>query len=76
MQADTKCPYQVGDKVLYMPSQKGLVLSANDPPEHRLVVGHAYTIESIQKENYVVVVGYRHPGGALHWTEFTKQDDA
>jgi hypothetical protein len=74
MQTDNKCPYHVGDEVLYTPSQKGMGLSANDSPEHKLVAGKAYTIESIQKESYVVVVGYSHPGGGLYWTEFTKRE--
>ncbi len=74
MQTDINCPFLVGDKVLYTPSPKGLGLSANDSPEHKLVVGKSYTIESIQKEKYIVVVGYRHPGCGLYWTEFTKYD--
>jgi hypothetical protein len=76
MQPDTKCPYVAGEEVLYTPSQKGVGLSANDSPEQKLVVGKSYTIESIQQESYVVVVGYRHPGGGIFWTEFTKHDGA
>jgi hypothetical protein len=74
MQTDNQCPYQVGDKVLYMPSRKGLDLSVNDSPENTLVVGHSNIIESIQEKNYVAVVEYRHPGGGLYWTEFTKHE--
>ncbi len=73
---DTPCPYQVGDKVLYTPSPRGLAQSVMDSPENKLVMGNTYIIESIQKENYVVVVGYRHPGGGIFWTEFTKHDGA
>jgi len=60
-------PYKPGDFVVYLPSVRGYALVDGE----RLVIGKTYKIESIEKESYVVVEGYRHPGGGIYWTEFT-----
>jgi len=60
------CPYKLGDVVVYSPSARGHALDDGD----RLVIGRAYKIERIEKESYIVVEGYRHPGGGIYWTEF------
>ncbi len=65
------CPFNIGDVVIYQPSQKGLGFDANSKPQERLKPGNKYTIANIEKENYIVVEGYSHPGGGLYWTEFS-----
>jgi hypothetical protein len=45
-------------------------------PAERLIPGKTYQVERIDKEAYVVVEGYRHPGGGIYGTEFTSSDDA
>jgi len=56
--------------VTYRPSRRGHGLDDAD----LLEIGKAYRIERIEKEDYVVVEGYRHPGGGIYWTEFEKAD--
>ena len=61
-----KCQFKPGDWVIYSPSQRGYHLVDGE----RMVIGKRYRVERIEKETYVVVEGYRHPGGGLYWTEF------
>jgi hypothetical protein len=61
------CPYKPGDSVVYSPSARGHAIDDGE----RLIIGTTYKIERIEKEFYVVVEGYRHPGGGIYWTEFT-----
>jgi hypothetical protein len=61
------CPFKAGDHVVYRPSERGHNM---DMPEGRLVPGKTYVVQEIQQERYVVVEGYRHPGGGIYWTEF------
>ena len=61
-----KCPFKIGDTVIYMPSERGRGWDIFDSLE----TGKAYKIMEIQKENYLVIEGYSHPGGGLYWTEF------
>lgn len=60
-------PYKPGDFVVYSPSVRGYDLVDGE----RMVIGKTYKVERIEKESYVVVEGYSHPGGGLYWTEFT-----
>lgn len=57
--------------VVYQPSQRGQDLDVMSPPEQQLQKGITYKIAKVTKELYVEVEGYRHPGGGIHWTEFT-----
>jgi hypothetical protein len=66
-------PFRVGDMVRYTPSDRGHDL---DVMSERLVRGQAYRIERIEKDRYIVVEGYRHPGGGIYWTEFSPADHA
>jgi len=65
-----KCPFQVGEAVIYEPSPKGFYSDVMDPPSQRLVPGQIYIVASVREELYVVVEGYSHPGGGIFWTEF------
>lgn len=65
-----RCPFHVGDTVVYQPSSRGHGLDAMASEEGRLVPGRSYRIMEIQAEDCVVVEGYHHPGGGIHWTEF------
>ena len=67
-----KCPFKIGDTVVYRPSQRGQDLDVMSNPEDKLQKGKSYKIAAIVKDNYVVVEGYKHPGGGLYWTEFSK----
>ena len=62
----SKCPFKQGDVVVYKPSSRGHALIDGE----RLVIGKSYRVECIEKENYVAVEGYHHPGGGIYWTEF------
>lgn len=62
------CPFKQGDLVVYRPSKRGHGLDDAD----LLEIGRTYCVERIEKENYVVVEGYQHPGGGIYWTEFEK----
>jgi hypothetical protein len=64
----SKCPFKPGDYVIYKPSQRGHDLDDGV----RLEIGRKYQVMRIEKENYVVLDGYQHPGGGLYWTEFEK----
>jgi hypothetical protein len=37
----------------------------------KLVPGKAYRIAKIQDGIYVEIDGHTHPGGGLHWSEFS-----
>jgi hypothetical protein len=64
------CPFVVGQSVIYRPSSRGLDLEATSSGAAKLIPGKEYTVKEIQKENYLIVEGYKHPGGGLYWTEF------
>jgi hypothetical protein len=66
------CPFKAGDSVRYTPSVRGIALDVMSSPDQQLVVGSTYLIESVQDSSYVVVVGYDHPGGGIHWSEFSR----
>jgi hypothetical protein len=65
------CPFKVGDVVFYRPSPKGIGLSANDALEWNPNIGEAVRIVEIVRGVYLVLEGYKHPGGGTHWTEFS-----
>lgn len=66
-----KCPFKAGDYVIYKPSQRGHNLDDGERPE----IGRKYRVVRIEKDNYVVIDGYQHPGGGIYWTEFEKADE-
>ena len=70
MSDQPKCPYSVGDSVVYDPTEKGYFSDVMASPAGRLVRRKMYRIERIEKDFYVVVEGYSHPGGGIYWTEF------
>lgn len=61
-----ECPFKIGDWVLYKPTPRGYGLIDGE----RMVPGKMYRVEAIENKVYVVVEGYKHPGGGLYWTEF------
>jgi hypothetical protein len=66
-----KCPFKVGQTIVYRPSNRGHDLDANSPESKKLKIGAKYVIARIDKECYVVVENYTHPGGGIYWTEFS-----
>lgn len=72
---NTLCPFQIGEQVRYCPSAKGIAADIMSPSEALLTPGKIYRVEAIVDQMYVIVEGYRHPGGGLHWTEFEKVND-
>ena len=68
-----KCPYSVGQVVVYRPSRRGLDADVMAPPSQRLIVGHSYRIAEVVQEAYVVPEDYVHPGGGIYWTEFSAE---
>jgi hypothetical protein len=71
--ASKKCPFKVGDTVVYRPSNKGrgaiimTDLAALKP-------GNRYKIARIDESVYVVVEGFENTvGGGLYWTEFSSE---
>jgi hypothetical protein len=68
-----ECPFQVGDTVIYRPSERGrglLVMTGLAA----LQPGKKYRVVSIQKGAYIVVEGFENvPGGGLHWSEFSSE---
>ena len=54
---DVHCPFHVGDKVRYEPISRQLGLEVMSSPEGLLVPGATYTVESIERGEYVVVQG-------------------
>jgi hypothetical protein len=66
-----KCPFNIGDCVVYTPSTRGrnlLVMSVFAD----LVPGQRYEIVKIENDAYVFVRGFEEvPEGGLHWTEFS-----
>lgn len=67
-----RCPFEVGQYVVYRPSSRGMTLDVMASPSQKLIPGHEYIVKEIQNDLYVVVEGYDHPGGGIYWTEFEK----
>jgi len=65
-----KCPFKVGDRVIYRPSLRGKALDVMASSSEKLTPGKEYAIAAIQRGVYIVVDGYKHPGEGLYWTEF------
>lgn len=66
----TRCPFKVGDDVVYRPSAIGRDKSLMTDIRG-LVPGGTYRIAAIIKEVYLVLDGLEaSPTGGLHWTEF------
>jgi hypothetical protein len=63
-------PFAVGDHVIYKPSARGISADVMSPASQKLVPFAEYVVKMIQNGSYVIVEGYSHPGGGLHWTEF------
>ena len=70
MQNFDKCPFKVGDIVVYRPSQHGWGYEVMWPLDERLVPGREYVVREVQNDTYVVVDQPRHPPGGIVWTEF------
>jgi hypothetical protein len=64
------CPFFVGDWVMYKPTNKGIDSDVMSSISECLVSGRIYRVAEIQKSLYIVVEGYKHPGGGIYWTEF------
>ena len=65
-----KCPFNIGDLIVYRASRKGIDSDVMSDAAGRLVPGETYRVVDIQQGLYVVVDGYSHPGGGIYWTEF------
>ena len=68
-----KCPFTVGDTVVYRPSNRGrgLVVMTDLAA---LKPGEKYKIARIDNDLYVVVEGFENAvGGGLYWTEFSAE---
>lgn len=63
-----KCPFKVGEKVVYKPSRRGHAYEDGE----RLEIGKEYQVSAIVQDSYVAVEGYDHPGGGIYWAEFEK----
>ena len=55
---------------MYRPSERGWALEVMASPEGKLIPGKEYVVSEIQDDAYIVVEGYKHPGGGLYWIEF------
>ena len=67
-----KCPFKVGDTVLYRPSSRGHALDVMIDPQ--LERGKKYRIARIDEEVSVVVEGFEnHFAGGIYWTEFSAE---
>ena len=68
-----KCPFKVGDRVVYRPSNRGrgLVVMTDLAA---LKPGERYKIARIDNDLYVVAQGFENAvGGGLYWTEFSSE---
>jgi hypothetical protein len=65
-----KCPFKVGDTVVYRPSSRGHALNIMIDPQ--LQTGRPYKIVRIDEGVSVVVEGFEnHYAGGIYWTEFS-----
>ena len=69
-QDSARCPFEIGQVVVYRPSKKGYALCVM---MERLEIGKSYKIIAIKNGVYVEVEGYPYPGDGLYWTEFSKE---
>jgi len=70
-----ECPFQIGQEVIYKPSNKGWYSDVMSDESSRLIPGNVYKVSKIHRGLYVTVEGYAHPGGGIYWTEFTSAED-
>jgi len=70
---ERKCPFKVGDTVVYRPSSRGRGLGVMTDLAS-LEPGNRYRIVRIDNEAYVVTEGFENAiGGGLLWTEFSAE---
>ncbi len=74
MKSIKKCPFTIGECVIYLPSQQGHNQQVMFSDSGQLIVGQKYQVVDIEKEFYIVVNGFRHPSGGIHWSEFKSCD--
>lgn len=68
-----KIPFQVGDLVVYRPSNEGRGRTIMTDLGN-LVPGNRYKISRIDKGVYVVLEGFENAtAGGLYWTEFSAE---
>ena len=66
-----KCPFKVGQTVVYRPSNRGKGLDVMTDFA-RLKTGERYKIARIDRDVYLVIEGFENAtGGGLYWTEFS-----
>lgn len=66
-----KCPYKVGDRVVYKPTPEGRGRDIMTDDEQLMIPGNKYVIARIDNEVYVVVHGHEDAiEGGIYWTEF------
>jgi len=66
-----KCPYKIGDTVIYRPSLRGHSHVIMTELGQLLQKDGTYTIARIDKDVYVVLCGHEHSvEGGIYWTEF------
>lgn len=67
-----KCPFKVGDTVVYRPSSRGHALGVMIDPQFEK--GRSYKIVRIDNDVYIVVEGFENAaGGGIYWTEFSAE---
>jgi len=72
---EPKCPFKVGDGVIYKPTSRGrgqIIMTGLS----KLIPGQKYKVYEIFEDYYVVVEGFENciPSG-LYWTEFVAAID-
>ncbi len=72
IQSTERCPFREGDLVVYKPSRKGRDLDVMSAAAEKLTEDAVYRVRTIQNHMYIIVEGYTHPGGGIHWTEFRR----
>jgi hypothetical protein len=67
-----KCPFKVGDVLIYKPTERGRGLSAMTDFS-AMVPGNKYKVVRIAEGVYIVPEGFENvPAGGIYWTEFTE----
>jgi hypothetical protein len=67
-----KCPFKVGDVVVYKPTARGrgqLIMTSFSA----LIPGNTYKVVKIVRDVYIVLEGFENAaGGGIYWTEFAQ----
>jgi hypothetical protein len=64
------CPFRIGDRVIYRPSDSGYRYEQNSRSPRHLVPGECYEIAALRMGEWITLRGLEDRPDGWYWTEF------